>query len=174
MNMVDGRGATKVVSNLYIYPMQFKDAGPTDCDAVYSLANDPTVRANALSTCYIGIHEHQSWYAERILRHDEPFLLLYKGSELVAYLRIEKAEIGIANLTIAVSEKWRSQGISSILLKEGIWIARKKGYIQLSAWVKPFNIASQKAFLKAGFKDSGVKEYKTERMHQFILGIRVR
>jgi len=65
---------------------------------------------------------------------------------------------GVAEVSIYVSQNWRSKGIGTLLLNALIKESEKKGIWILQAGIFPENKASVKLHLKCGFREVGVRE----------------
>jgi RimJ/RimL family protein N-acetyltransferase len=126
-----------------------------DRDLLFRWANDSLVRENSFSTEKISYDEHVKWF-DRLLNRNDCIQYIYMDDDCsVGQARItlkdDTAEIGYSICT----EK-RRLGYGQDLLhiiSERVWEDFpdvKKVYGE----VKPENIASQKAFLDAGYKET--------------------
>ena len=126
-----------------------------DRDLLFQWANDSLVRENSFSTVKISYEEHVKWF-DRILKRDDCIQYIYMDDDCpVGQVRItlkdHTAEIGYS---ICAEKRRLGYGQDLLhLISEKVWEEFpdvKKVYGE----VKPGNIASQKAFLDAGYKET--------------------
>ena len=126
-----------------------------DRDLLFRWANDSLVRENSFSTEKISYDEHVKWF-DRLLNRNDCIQYIYMDDDCsVGQARItlkdDTAEIGYS-----ICREKRRLGDGQDLLhiiSERVWEDFpdvKKVYGE----VKPENIASQKAFLDAGYKET--------------------
>lgn len=171
MALVDGEGCQRVLETIASVPAIFlRQALLEDCMAVLALANDQQVRANAISGSQINEVEHVRWYAERLKVEDSQFYLAFFRDALVGYVRYDETDTPKKRVvTIAIVEAWRGRKIGTWLLQESARQVFVSGTDSIIAWVKPENIASQKAFQRAGYVFEGQKYFQGRPMCCFQL-----
>ena len=132
-----------------------KNAGACDVDLIYEWANDYEVRRNSFNTQQIVYEQHLRWF-ERLL--SDPMRRLYlcvAEDEPVGSIRLD-VEGTEAEISYMVANGHRGQGIGTIMLemiKEQCTIDYPDVEL-LKGFVKAENIASQKAFLHAGYSEA--------------------
>ncbi|MDO4514018.1 MAG: GNAT family N-acetyltransferase [Lachnospiraceae bacterium] len=140
--------------------MTLREATPEDVDLVYKWANDPTVRANAFSTDPIPYDNHVAWYQGRLNNPDcHIYIGMTRENKPVGIIRVEKQreEPEVGMISYSVDAGMRGKGIGTRLLS---LVERKlcgTELTTLAGQVKPDNIASRKAFERAGFAESDRK-----------------
>lgn len=140
--------------------MTLREATPEDVDLVYKWANDPTVRANAFSTEPIPYDNHVAWYWGRLNNPDcHIYIGMSKEDKPVGIIRVEKQreEPEVGMISYSVDAGMRGKGIGTrllILIQDNL---RDAKLATLAGRVKPDNIASRKAFERAGFAESNRK-----------------
>lgn len=126
-----------------------------DRDLLFQWANDSLVRENSFSTAKISYEEHVKWF-DKLLNRDDCIQYIYMDDDCpVGQVRItlkdDTAEIGYS---ICVEKRRLGYGQDLLhIISERVWEDFpdvKKVYGE----VKPENIASQKAFLDAGYKET--------------------
>ena len=127
----------------------------TDVDILFDWANEPLVRKNSFSSKTICYEEHKKWF-EKLLENKNcrQYIYMYEGKE-IGQARVtmngEEAEIGYS-----ICAKMRGQGHGSRLLQ---LVCRQvqqdfPKVQKIVGRVKIDNLASQKAFTKAGFEET--------------------
>ena len=131
-----------------------RQATEADMDLLFQWANDPIVRKSSFSTSEISYEEHKEWYQKLLHRTDCRQYIYMQKNEAIGQARItivgETAEIGYS---ICAEKRHRGHGGSLLkLIKEQV--AQDFPEIQrIIGKVKPENIASQQAFLNAGYSE---------------------
>jgi len=131
-----------------------REAGLSDLQFLFKLANDPDVRKNSFSIEKISLEEHTAWYMDLLKRDDvKQFIFMYgknEAGQIRVSIKGEEAEI-----SYSVAPQYRCMGCGKNMLylitqkvKECFPDAKR-----LVAQVKPGNIASKKAFTCAGYKE---------------------
>lgn len=129
-------------------------ATPKDVDLLFKWANDPLVRQNSFSTAQISYEEHTTWYDNLLKRSDCRQYIFMDNDIPVGQVRItirsDEAEIGYS-----ICAEKRSSGYGQKLLDliaQKIW-TEFPNINKVYGEVKPQNMASQKAFLHAGYTE---------------------
>lgn len=130
-----------------------------DMKNVFDLSNDDVVRKNSINQEKIKWEDHIRWYENRIKRTEEPFYIVESlNKDFIAQVRFDKKDEHI--ISISISKDFRSKGLASKIIKR---CSEESGRKEIAAFVKEENIASQKAFVKAGYKfnskDNGYLKY---------------
>ncbi len=151
--LVDGRGAERVVRVLQGDSLSIRLAQDEDCKLLWEWANDPVVRASAFSSETIGWDEHVEWFRSKLNDRNCRILVCLDASALaVGQIRFDRHGVSDADLDITVDGRLRGLGLASRLIDLGAnWAFQEWGLTRLNAFVKPENIASAKAFERAGF-----------------------
>lgn len=130
-------------------------AAETDGDILFDWANDPLVRKNSFSSKMISYDEHKKWFKKLLENKNcRQYIYMYEGRE-IGQARItmngEEAEIGYS-----ICAKMRGQGHGSRLLQLVCrQVQQEFPKVQkITGRVKTENLASQKAFKKAGFEET--------------------
>lgn len=104
---------------------------------------------------------HMKWFAEKINGH-------YYVGEVdgipVGEVRFETS--AETTISVTVAEQWRGKGYGTELIKQGSQLIGGTIY----AYIKSDNVASIKAFSKAGYGDMGEVEYKGQTARRLIWG----
>ncbi|WP_302766253.1 GNAT family N-acetyltransferase [Roseburia inulinivorans] len=131
-----------------------KEAGRKDLDLLFQWVNEPSVRKNSFSTNVVSYEEHIEWY-NKILCDKNCKQYIYMDEDIpVGQARIVCKE-NVVEINYSICAEKRSMGYGKKLLQlisRQAWIdfphAKK-----IIGRVKSENIASQKAFIDAGYKE---------------------
>lgn len=86
-----------------------------------------------------------------LLKELPPLFAKVQG-ERVAFIRFRPyKESDTCEISIVVAPEWRGKGIGTAILLQLRALVKDRGYSEIYAEIKPENIASKKAFEKAGF-----------------------
>lgn len=125
-----------------------------DCEKIFELSNDPIVRKLSYQQKPIEFDDHVHWFVKKL--YDENFLLLVAFSELHNFIGQIKFELNKekAIIGISITEKFRGKGIAKKLLELSHNFLKKTRpeIIQIFAYIKKENIASNKLFKHFGYK----------------------
>lgn len=141
---------------------------PTDLNLIFSLSNDPRVRANSFNTKPIEYVAHCKWFEKTVADKNTLFFLLFADEsekQFVGQIRFNRvSEISKeCVISLSITEQFRGKHIACEFLELGIGELKKKWHNieYVVAEVKDENIASNKLFIKEGFKlVSKVNTYK--------------
>ncbi|MFZ0300590.1 MAG: UDP-2,4-diacetamido-2,4,6-trideoxy-beta-L-altropyranose hydrolase [Candidatus Sulfotelmatobacter sp.] len=152
--LVDGVGAERVVCALKTDSLSIRPAQDEDCKLLWEWANDPVVRASAFSSQMIRWDEHVEWFRGKLNNWNCRILVCLDASAVpVGQIRFEKHGVSDADLDITVDGRLRGLGFGGRLISLGAnWAFEEWGLTRLNAFVKPENVASAKAFERAGFE----------------------
>jgi UDP-2,4-diacetamido-2,4,6-trideoxy-beta-L-altropyranose hydrolase len=152
--LVDGRGAERVVRKLRDGDLCLRPAAPEDCRLIWEWANEPAVRAASFSPEAIPWGVHQEWFAARL---NDPncalFVALNKACVPIGQVRCDVKGDGVAVLSISLDPRFRGKGHGPQLIRKAAEELFGRGSVAtIQAFIRHGNAASQKAFEKAGFR----------------------
>jgi UDP-2,4-diacetamido-2,4,6-trideoxy-beta-L-altropyranose hydrolase len=125
---------------------------PHDCAAIFAIANDPTVRAMAFSPDPIPWESHVGWFRRALETGGDRFFVTEVDGTIAGYVRFDQEGI----VSIAVGGPFRGQGVATRMLREAVLrLVQVSPAPRITAYVKPENLASQRTFAAAGFRDDG-------------------
>jgi len=98
--------------------------------------------------------EHEKWFMAKLKNPDTTAYMAYYGEKKVGTIRFESKE-SVIKTSVMLNPLFLGKGLGSQVIKLGVedYIKEKKPKKSLIAEIKKENIASQKAFTKAGFKE---------------------
>lgn len=139
-----------------------------DLNLVFSLSNDPLVRANSFNQNKIDYEEHCKWFEKSITDKNKLFFLVFTDEsekDFVGQIRFNRASATSTEcvISLSITESFRGKHIAHEFLELGIEELKKYWYVvnTVVAEVKDENAASNRLFLKEGFRlVSKVNTYK--------------
>lgn len=130
------------------------DDGPV----LYEWVMDKETRKNAPSSESFTYGSHLDWLSNKIADSKSLILIGEFDEERVGQIRFDALDKNSIAISIVVNPKWRGKGIGTNLVREGINRLKTKnelglssGEINLSALLKPTNLASKRIFETNGF-----------------------
>ena len=123
-----------------------------DLRFLLQIRNDPTVRRAFFNSEKIGKKRHEAWL-RYTLENPDVYLYIIQGIGTPSdygYCRLA-CDDNEGEISIAILPQFRGRGIATFAIRSLIRRAKKLG-IQPFAEVKRNNVASLKAFLKAGMR----------------------
>lgn len=159
--LVDGRGAERVVSVLLAKGVHLRPAEWTDADLLLRWANDQETRKNSFRSEFIGPEEHQEWLAAKFADPDcRLWLVSLSGGVQAGMVRFDLGTES-AEISVNLAPDLRGQGMGSILIRAACakLFREEQGMESILALVKVGNHASLAAFAKTGFVAQGETEH---------------
>lgn len=115
-----------------------------------------------------------SWYKNNIIENNKKkiyFIANNINDNIIGYLYVESLDNNEYEITIGVSEKYSGFGYASEALINGFNKYKLKENAIFIAWIRDDNIASVKAFEKAGFvrtNDDQIKQLNDNSAYHMI------
>ena len=166
--LVDGRGATRVVSilrgqeALHLRPAQLGDRR-----LLWDWANDPEVRASSFSPHPISWETHVAWFDEKLHSSQKSgcrtliFIAQDKATSALGQIRFDSRPDGDWEVGISLDRNMRGRGLGSELIAAGLRkLLQETSTARVHAHVKPANVASAKSFERAAFRRAGVDQIR--------------
>ncbi len=143
-----------------------------DCNLVFSLSNDPLVRACSFSTKPIEYEQHCMWFEKTIADKNTLFFLIFDDDNFVGQIRFkrESEQSTECVISLSISKEYRGKHIAGKFLELGIAELKKNWYNIKSvvAEVKDENSASNALFLREGFEL--ISKVNTYRLNVLTIG----
>lgn len=166
--LVDGRGADRVVSLLRGgLGLRLRQVRPEDRRLLWEWANDTDVRAASFSPEPILWETHVAWFEEKMHAAAEPrptsIILIAEDDDgaAIGQIRFDARPDSGWDTDVTVAKAMRGRRLASELIRLGFeTIAAQDSNKQVHAFVKPANIASIKAFERAGFRQRGTENLR--------------
>jgi RimJ/RimL family protein N-acetyltransferase len=145
--------------------IRLRRAGVGDARAVFRWRNAPETRRFSFTTRPIAWSEHLRWFGETLRRPDRRLLIGERGGRAIGVLRYDTAG-GSAEVSVYLVPGLGGRGLGPALLRAGsAWVRRYlPGVTWIRASIRRDNPGSQRAFEKAGFREScRIYEYPIKR-----------
>lgn len=128
-----------------------------DCGTIWEWANDPTTRAASFTKEFISWDSHVKWFSAKLSDPNCLFLIALDSDNVPvgqARFAIDGHE---AVISVSLARNQRGKGYGSQLIHRAIQILFDNASVRLiHAYIKPDNIRSTRAFIRAGFIDHGL------------------
>jgi RimJ/RimL family protein N-acetyltransferase len=135
-------------------PLRLRLATVADGRLLLSWRNDPETRRQSFSRAKVSLGTHLAWLAGKLAdRRCRLYLAVDRAGEPVAQVRLEPISRGAAEVHIAVAPEARGRGLARATL--GLAAAEARSELRVAtlvAHIRPDNVASVIAFVKAGFQ----------------------
>jgi RimJ/RimL family protein N-acetyltransferase/energy-coupling factor transporter ATP-binding protein EcfA2 len=130
-----------------------RPATPADVRLYFDWANDPATRQYSFNTKPIPFEVHEAWFARK-LTDPNALLLVFETPDNVpvGQVRFEQQTEGEVVIGLSVDAAFRGMGLASVLIEEACALYwQQRGNVLVTAYIKPDNQASIRAFQRAGF-----------------------
>lgn len=135
--------------------VKLRVANKNDCELLFKWANDRTVRQNSFNTQDISFDTHIKWFNSKIDDQNTIIFIITIEDKDVGQIRIDIQD-NIGTINYSIDNKYRGRGIGTKAL---VIIKEIMKDIKIVGYVKKDNIASIKAFEKAGYEKKEYEEY---------------
>jgi UDP-2,4-diacetamido-2,4,6-trideoxy-beta-L-altropyranose hydrolase len=152
--IVDGKGAHRVVTKMRSRMFTFRPAREEDCRMIFEWANEEGAREASFSTAPIPWENHEAWFPEK-LRDPNCFfyLALNKEQAPIAVVRFD-CQDATATISVNVDRQARGRGNgSALILGACAEFFKARPGVEIHAFIKRENPASSRAFSNAGFEE---------------------
>ncbi|MCG8564345.1 MAG: GNAT family N-acetyltransferase, partial [Desulfobacterales bacterium] len=154
MELVDGRGADRVVREMRIGRLRLRDAQPGDMEQLFRWVNDPAVRSAAFHPEPISRETHENWFNSCLASPDvKIYMARGRGNRPLGQIRFN-SQGHQAMVDYSLASRVRGLGLARPLIRAGI--ARLKQdcphLTTLTAQVKRENAISNAVFKGLGFQ----------------------
>ena len=151
--LVDGRGAGRVVSAMLGAEWRLRRAQPDDVDLLWHWANDSDVRAASFSSEFITHERHREWLTEKLSDPNSVLLVgLNSDGDPTGVVRYD-IDGERALISVSLAKEFRGRGHGKILLELAVEELFRSGRATvIDAHVKPMNEASLRLFTRVGFR----------------------
>jgi len=143
--------------------MLFREAKEKDSLLFFEWANDASVRDNSYQSEPISIETHNIWFLNK-LRDDDCFMTVFENhiGDPIGQVRIQRFDNEKAIIGISSDVKHRGKGYAfkMIQIASEVFLNENPQFC-ISAYIKLENLASQRAFEKAGYKLDKALEYES-------------
>ena len=132
----------------------------SDSQLLWEWANDPLVRHQSFSSDSIAWEDHVKWFSQKLKDPNcHQFIGVDEAGDPVGQVRFDLNHE--AEVSVSTSAAHRGKGhASSLLSLASAELIRSTGVTRINAHIRPENVASQRAFEKAGYRLVGEIVFK--------------
>lgn len=132
---------------------KFRKAGSKDSKDLFDWRNNETTRKNSFNMDAILWSDHVNWFSNRIRDPNTTIFMVYVDDIKIGSIRFEENE-NTYRVSVVLAPEYTGKGVGPEVIRSGteLFLKRKKGRKPVIAEVKENNVASIKAFKRAGFK----------------------
>jgi UDP-2,4-diacetamido-2,4,6-trideoxy-beta-L-altropyranose hydrolase len=156
--LVDGMGADRASLALMELILTLRRVRRDDVRLLWEWANDPVTRAASFSSEPIAYAEHAQWFESKLKSENCLFFLVSLNDGLpLGQVRYDR-DGDEAVISISLAESFRGQGYGSAVLRLACRkVIATEGINLIHAYIKQNNESSRRAFIKAGFEETGLE-----------------
>lgn len=135
--------------------IKIRDIDESDAEDLFEWRNHPEARKNSFNTAPLIFKEHEKWFKRKIKNPDTTIYMACCGNDKIGSIRFEDNG-EVKKVSVTLNPKFAGKGLGSKIIRVGTgkFISEKKPGKPVVAEIKRDNMASIKAFEKAGFKES--------------------
>lgn len=151
--------------------LALRKAKEDDLLLVYNWNNEPEVRRHSFNPEPIKLDHHTRWFQTKLADAACRFYIAEVAGEPAAQIRFE-LKSNKATISYLISAAFRGKGLSHTVLLKGIKKLQEQHpeIQQVQGLVQPQNIASVRAFEKAGF-EYAAPDPQHPQAHRFVLAL---
>jgi len=134
--------------------MKYRKALEADATIVFSWVIDPDVRQFSYSKSEILWEDHVQWFSTKVTDTHCEYFIIEIDSVPIAQIRFDAStEEEAYVISYLIDKNWRGKGLGSLILTKGMQKLKELQNVKkIVGYVQNFNIASTKAFERAGFR----------------------
>lgn len=149
--LIDGESGNRILRKILGLTITVREVRYEDCGLLFSWANDPNVRMNAINTDPIKWDNHVFWFKNIMSEGNSKIFILESGGEPAGQVRFDlKGDVYIIDYSI--DKYYRRKGLGKLMLEKSI---ERIGKARFKAIVKAENISSLAVFRSLNFEESG-------------------
>ena len=154
--LVDGRGASRVVASMRSRSLTVRSAVSDDARLLFDWANELDTRSQSFNMAPIAWDDHVHWLADSLLNPRRALGVVSDTDKPIGQVRVDLIEDG-AVIGVSIDHELRGTGLGPAVLRAGTrWARQRLNWSgSLDAWIKPSNVASEHTFSLAGFTFAG-------------------
>ncbi|MDE2040064.1 MAG: GNAT family N-acetyltransferase [Elusimicrobia bacterium] len=137
-------------------------ASKADGTLIWRWRNDPEARRQSFSQARFGLRHSMEWLGEKLLDPRCAILMAVVGRRKLGQARLELIAPAAAQVSISVAPQARGRGLGTWMLSHLPRSVGGKPIRRYVAEIKPGNVASVVAFVKAGFEFSARRRRRGE------------
>ncbi|MDQ4140488.1 MAG: GNAT family N-acetyltransferase, partial [Bacteroidota bacterium] len=150
--------------------LELRVAQQEDLHLLFNWVNEPDVRHYSLNPAPIPFAQHKSWFGQKLADKNCFIFIAELNAQPVGMIRFDISQ-GEAVISFLLDKNYRGKGLGTLLLQKGIEKIRTAApkLTSISGLVQKRNIASVKAFTKAGFSAKDFGDSKHPNIFKFTM-----
>lgn len=136
--------------------VELAPATEEDGRLIWAWRNDPAARRNSLNPGRISLSHSRRWLKAKLADPRCLILMARSGGKPVGQLRLDMVRPGAAQVSISVAPACRGRGLGTAMLRALPARLGGRPLTRILAVIKPENVGSVVAFVKAGFRFAAV------------------
>ncbi len=160
-DLIDGKGAERIIDyfingrnkNRIFEKVFFRPASEEDCRDLWLWRNNSEVRKWSLSRERISYDKHREWFQSKLRdKRVNIYVFENKNGNKIGQVRFEITK-NLAHININLNPKYIGQGFGKRIIRQatGLFFRKKHGIVEVIAEVLKENVASRRAFERAGY-----------------------
>ncbi|HXH73878.1 MAG TPA: bifunctional UDP-2,4-diacetamido-2,4,6-trideoxy-beta-L-altropyranose hydrolase/GNAT family N-acetyltransferase [Bacteriovoracaceae bacterium] len=147
---IDGKGACRIVDGILAVQdpkLQIRRATHEDSEFLFDLRNQASIREMSRNSEKIEWQSHVDWY-KKALSNSELciYIGLYDNQRMGQFRIAPNGDVGVS-----ISEAFKGKGLGTKLIVKGTMTYKESNAEKVTAVIKEVNVASARAFIKAGY-----------------------
>ena len=130
--------------------MKLRLAERDDAERLFEWRNDSTTRLNSISSEPVSWPDHVAWLEQSLSMPERALYVAEVDGEPIGTVRLDLADVAIISITVAPEH--RGRGLAVPMIEAG---CDKVQDMSVVAEIRPSNVASIRAFERAGFVPDG-------------------
>ena len=137
--------------------LSFREVKRSDIDDLFRWRNHPDIRKNFFNTNPVSWAEHEKWFNDKLQDPQVVIYIAFDGENKIGSIRFEDKGSAV-KVSVMLNPDFLGKGFGTEVIRLGTarFIKEKNPDKPIHAEIKKDNIASIKAFQKAGFEESHV------------------
>ena len=139
-----------------------RDAEASDSRTLWEWANDPVTRQQSFSSAPIPWEDHERWFARKLQDSScHLFIALDEQGEAIGQVRFDPADPGEVVISVSIAAAARGRGFGAEAIAQACAALRPLAApVTVVAFIRGDNVASQRAFTRAGFSAPQSVDYQ--------------
>jgi RimJ/RimL family protein N-acetyltransferase len=154
LQVVDAARASAAMGRRVPVGLALRRAEASDSDRVRAWRNDPAAVAASLTGVEVGEAEHDAWFARVLADPARALWIVEDSGRPAGSVRLDREDDGSAEVSIALDAAARGLGLAAPAL-DLVTEAGRGFAAVLVAQVREANVPSLRAFVRAGYTESG-------------------
>ena len=147
--------------------LRLRRAAAVDARALWKWRNDTATRRASLTTMPVPWPAHQAWLERKLADPKCALWIVEVSGKAVGQVRFDGNEV-----SVGLSASARGRGLGTLALRSAAAKASARGLRRLTAIVKPDNVGSVLAFVRAGYRFTGLEGKGPRRVYRLELELK--